>query len=80
MQQNFLLHYLKELMTTTWTGYAPEQCDICEKPITNEFYDTRTRSGRWGNLCQACWKRENGKLGTGVAQHYKRTADVWAKQ
>jgi len=67
-------------MTKTWEGPVPVSCDICKVPITTEFFDSRTRSGHWGNLCRACWKKENGNLGVGFAQHYKQNGAAWEKQ
>jgi hypothetical protein len=62
----------------TWQGTIPVECDLCQWPVTTEFFDARTRSGRWGNLCRACWAAENGKLGTGLAQRYVQVvAGVW---
>jgi hypothetical protein len=67
----------KETLKKTWKGAAPVRCDICASAITLEFFDSRTRSGRWGNLCRSCWTRENGKLGTGQAQRYVKTSEAW---
>ena len=68
----------KETLKKTWKGAAPVRCDICASAITLEFFASRTRSGRWGNLCRSCWTRENGKLGTGLAQRYVKTSEqVW---
>lgn len=65
---------------TKWLGPVPTNCDVCKALIQTEFFDARTRSGRWGTLCLACWKQENGKFGIGHAQHYKNTAEGWVKQ
>ena len=55
-----------------WLGTPPTECDICAGSLEREYFDSRTRSGRWGNLCRACWRAENGALGTGRAQRYMK--------
>jgi hypothetical protein len=66
-------------MTKTWKGKVPASCDVCKAPIVNEFFDTRTRTSRWGSLCRSCWSAEHGKTGAGYAQHYKQNGAVWEK-
>ena len=44
----------------------PERCEMCDAQIADVFYDVRTRDGRWGNLCRACFISEgcNGQKWT----------------
>jgi hypothetical protein len=68
-------------MTKKWLGTPPTKCDICQAPITTEFFDARADGGRWGNFCKACFKEHTiGKLGVGFGQHYKNASGVWEKQ
>lgn len=62
-------------MTKRWYGSPPTACDLCSSQITHEFFDSRTRSGGWGNICRTCWQAEHGKLGTGNAQRYMKLSD-----
>ena len=65
-----------------WHGSEPGECDLCTAPLAHEFFDSRTRSGRWGNICRACWRAENGRLGTGLAQRYMKLDEplgTWVK-
>ena len=80
MQRNNSLLYLKEPMTIVWKSPVPVACDICKAPITKEFFDARTHSGRWGNLCRACFNlHTTQKLGIGYAQHFVKYEQVWSK-
>lgn len=33
----------------------PDHCDICKDKITNTFYDGKTLSGLWANMCSNCY-------------------------
>ena len=67
-------------MTKNWIGPVPAHCNICNAPITAEFYDARTYSGRWGNFCKVCFlKHTSGRLGTGFGQHYVKADQTWEK-
>jgi hypothetical protein len=39
-----------------WQGEI-ENCDICEKPMTNKFVDGPTKMGSWANMCEYCADR-----------------------
>ena len=58
---------------TTYVN-PPKKCDICQANIINTFYDARTHSGRWGNLCPQCFQDHGVGLGTGSGQKYVRQA------
>jgi len=66
-----------------WHGTPPAECDLCSTPLAHEFFDSSTRGGRWGNICRACWRAENGRLGTGLAQRYMKLDEAgggdWVK-
>lgn len=68
-------------MTKHWTGTPPSTCDLCDTPISTEFYDARIpRYGSWGLICSDCFKDEDCKGGLGSGQHYRRTSDNrWEK-
>ena len=58
-------------MQKVWVGTAPSKCDICEAELSAEFFDFKVPSvGQWANGCPACFKRQGGRLGTGLGQRY----------
>lgn len=63
----------------TWAGSAPKKCDNCNRPITLEFVDGKTKYGPWGNLCMTCHSVVGVGLGLGKGQHYKREGEVFIK-
>jgi hypothetical protein len=54
---------------TYWN--APKECDICHRPLQKVFYDCKTVSGPWANLCHQCFKWHGVGLGLGRGQKYK---------
>lgn len=55
---------------TTYVN-PPSACDACRQPISDKFYDARTRQGFWANLCFVCFGvHTDGQLGTGRGQKY----------
>jgi hypothetical protein len=56
-----------------WIGIAPPGCDLCARDHQGHFYDAATANGRgpWAIMCPRCFKRQGGKLGTGLGQEYK---------
>lgn len=54
---------------------TPNNCDVCGTQLTDEMYDAKTKGGPWGCLCPGCFILENGQLGLGKGQHYKRNVD-----
>jgi hypothetical protein len=51
----------------------PKTCNLCSRPISDKFYDARTSSGVWANMCFTCFhSHTDGQLGTGRGQKYKR--------
>jgi hypothetical protein len=70
-------------MSKRWYGSPPVACDLCGDSLAEEFFDSRTRRGPWGNICRPCWRAENGRLGVGVAQRYMKLDDAaggdWVK-
>ena len=60
-------------MQKVWTGRAPSKCDICKAELSTEFFDFKVPSvGQWANGCPACFKRQGGRLGTGLGQQYAK--------
>lgn len=57
-------------MPKKWLGTPPEKCDLCHKPLTQQFVDGATVYGPWGILCAVCHKRYGRGLGTGRGQRY----------
>lgn len=60
-------------MSTVVTITVRPVCDVCQyvTGVTDEpaFFDARTHSGRWANLCYPCWMTETDqRLGTGFGQ------------
>jgi len=50
----------------------PKECDICKRPIENEFVDGKTLFGPWANMCMTCHLINGVGLGTGKGQHYQK--------
>ena len=57
-------------MAKKWMGSKPERCDLCNKPLKQQFVDGRTWAGQWGLLCIGCHHREGVGLGLGKGQRY----------
>lgn len=57
-----------------WFGSVPGFCDTCDTPITNEFFDMKTKHGPWACMCPTCANLGPGigRLGQGLGQHYKQ--------
>jgi hypothetical protein len=53
-----------------WMGVAPQICELCGNPLSQQFIDGRTKDGRWGILCAVCHSRAGCGLGTGKGQRY----------
>ena len=64
-------------MPKWWNGKIPTQCDTCDVPITEVFYDAKTKNdGPWGHLCPTCQVYGPGcnKVGLGLGQKYEKQA------
>lgn len=59
----------------------PNKCDACRRKILDVFYDMRTRSGPWANLCAPCALDGVGigKCGEGQGQKYIKFEDQFVK-
>ena len=53
----------------------PAKCDLCQTPITTEFYDARTISGKRANLCPSCFTDQDCNLGVGFGQRFSHISD-----
>jgi hypothetical protein len=60
---------------TQWLSQVPEKCDTCDTPITNKFYDAKTKMGPWACMCPTCQVLGPGinKVGLGLGQEYTKT-------
>ena len=67
-------------MAKKWAEEIPKKCDLCVNPIKEEFYDAKTKQGRWGILCTKCFKSFGIALGTGFGQHYIREGKNFVKK
>lgn len=47
-----------------------ENCNCCNRDFFGTMYDARLPFG-WGNYCGPCFKRNGGRLGTGLGQRYE---------
>jgi len=63
-----------------WTGPVPALDDF-GAPISNVFYDAKTRHGAWAMMSHSSWVLEGySKLGPGYGQKYKLQDDGrWLK-
>lgn len=63
-----------------WTGELEDSCQLCNKPFGYTMYDSVTPSGLWGNICDRCFGRYGGRIGTGFGQKYELQDDKrWLK-
>lgn len=62
-----------------WISPAPNQCDLCDAPITTEFYDARTRYRVWAILCEPCFHKDGVGLGLGCGQKYEKKNGQFVK-
>lgn len=65
-----------------WMSPVPDKCDTCNNPITERFFDAKTRMGPWGCLCPTCQVLGPGmnQLGLGKGQEYtKQPNGRWLK-
>jgi hypothetical protein len=53
-----------------WMGSKPTTCDLCHKPLVDQFIDGRTAWGPWGIMCRSCHFAQGTGLGTGRGQLY----------
>lgn len=54
----------------------PVVCDLCPRPIKEEFIDGKTIFGTWANMCTNCWEKYGiGELGLGKGQKYRKMPD-----
>jgi hypothetical protein len=63
-----------------WIGQPPSTDDF-GLPITDTFYDGKTRIGPWAFMSPISWPKYGiGKTGLGLAQKYQRQSDGrWLK-
>jgi hypothetical protein len=57
-------------MAKKWMGPAPTKCDLCHRPLKNQFVDGRTQMGPWGLMCLGCHHKHGLGYGTGRGQRY----------
>lgn len=57
-------------MTTIWASPLTS-CQLCESPFNGQMFDARLPGLGWGNYCAACFRRHDGRLGTGLGQAYQ---------
>lgn len=53
-----------------WLGKVPERCDICGKPLKENWVDGQTIFGPWANMCLSCHSIYGCGLGLGRGQKY----------
>lgn len=60
-----------------WLSAVPPVCNICKKPFTEHFYDTRMPEpfGIWALICDHCFEMFDCRVGVGYGQKY-RTSDL----
>jgi hypothetical protein len=53
------------------TKPKPAQCGACQGEVGSVFYDCYVpQMGMWANICHACFRSYNCKLGVGRGQKY----------
>lgn len=58
-----------------WIGEPPTECDICGKPITDQFVDGATVKGPWACMDLECHSIYGVGLGLGRGQFYEKQLD-----
>ncbi len=59
------------VVTRTWMGGVPTECQLCHVPLTTTFIDGKTRFGPWAIMCPACHRDQAFGLGVGRGQAYQ---------
>lgn len=62
-----------------WLDVPPTKCDICQKPIEDEFVDGEMANGMWAITCSDCHEKPGCGVGPGVGQRYRKIGDKWPK-
>jgi hypothetical protein len=68
-----------------WMGSDPTKCQLCGKPITDEFIDGKTKFGPWAIMCWKCNMIKGPGLFdhsvTGAGQLYRKDelSELWIK-
>ena len=57
-------------MAKKWMGTVPKSCDLCNKPLKQQFVDGKTQRGPWALMCGVCHSRNGYGIGTGLGQRY----------
>lgn len=57
-------------MAKKWIGPKPVKCDLCGKPLSQQFVDGKTIMGPWGIMCAVCHHHRGVGVGTGRGQRY----------
>lgn len=60
-----------------WLGEVPRVCQICGKPIRNDFVDGKTANGQWAIMHQSCHRLHGVGLGIGKGQLFRRLDEGW---
>ena len=58
---------------------VPENCDLCQKLITEIFFDAKTTNGPWASVCKECFNKYCYGLGIGRGQKYEKIGEEWTK-
>ncbi len=66
-------------MKKYWFGKTPKKCDLCGRPITNNFVDGRTRQGPFAIMCLLCHATAGVGLGLGKGQLFKKDQEGFVK-
>jgi hypothetical protein len=61
---------MAENVKRKWRGTVPTHCDICRKPLSQQFVDGNTIAGLWAMMCAICHSREGCGIGPGKGQRY----------
>ena len=57
-------------MAKTWMSAKPAECDLCHRPLKQQFVDGKTRFGPWAVMCALCHSDQRIGLGLGKGQRY----------
>jgi hypothetical protein len=59
---------------------VPADCDLCQRPIGQNYIDGMVKEGGWATMCLGCHRVHGFGLGAGRGRHFEKQEDGrWLK-